>query len=223
MARMNWARARAWKPREEAFPRGRLGDPMGKLSRNPPGEGSQRRRAVLEVVHGSVPAPTPPGAVLRTSDTEQAGCHLAKATTAQVYCDGGCMPNPGTGGWGIVICSNVGQVELSGGERRTTNNRMELMGAIEALAALPHDCRCEIISDSRYLVDGITKWIMKWKRKSWTRNGEPIANCDLWRRLDALAAGRPIVWRWVRGHSGNPGNQRADRLAESGRLMAAAE
>jgi ribonuclease HI len=145
---------------------------------------------------------------------------LAGIKVCTVYCDGGCEPNPGQGGWGVVIeHGDDERVEFFGGEPDTTNNRMELMAAISALEALPVTCRVIVRSDSQYVVKGITEWINRWRAKGWRvkRGGTPVANVDLWRRLDRAAATRHVTWEWVRGHAGTDGNERADRLASCGR------
>ncbi|MCK4305427.1 MAG: ribonuclease HI [Candidatus Eisenbacteria sp.] len=127
--------------------------------------------------------------------------------------DGGANPNPGPGGWGVVLPDDR---ELCGGEAQTTNNRMELTGAIRLLEATEGSLRA--IGDSRYVIEGITNWIKKWRERSWlTVSGSPVENRDLWERLDQLAASRRIVWEHVRGHSGHPLNERCDRLCVKGR------
>jgi len=137
------------------------------------------------------------------------------------YTDGGCWGNPGPGGWGVVLGAiDGGRVlkarELSGGEARTTNNRMELTAAIEALQALERESRIRIVTDSTYVRDGITKWIHAWKRNGWkTSSKGKVKNVDLWQRLDALAQHHSVTWEWVKGHAGNPGNERADHLANA--------
>lgn len=160
----------------------------------------------------------PASAPLAPAVDQEAKAKLAGATTAVVHCDGSCAPNPGAGGWGCVISTNTGFVELCGGDRQTTNNRMELKGAIAALQVLPINCQCELVTDSKYLVDGATLWLFAWRRRKWVKKGSEIPNCDLWKALDALMAGRSISWRWVRGHSGISHNARADKLATAGRL-----
>ena len=135
--------------------------------------------------------------------------------TVTVYTDGGASPNPGPGGWGVVLLRPGAEpVELSGGEAQTTNNRMELTAAIRALEALAPDEAARLHVDSQYLRQGITSWLHAWVRRGWRRaDGKPVENEDLWRRLWVLAAGRTLDWRWVRGHAGNRWNERADRLA----------
>lgn len=143
----------------------------------------------------------------------------AIATGAIVaYADGGCSPNPGPGGWGVVIAALGGDVELSGAEPATTNNRMELTGAIEALAWFPEGAEVEMRCDSQYVVHAMTQWIKGWKRREWrTADGAPVKNLELFQRLDALAQRRKVRWTWVRGHSGDPRNERADRLVHEAR------
>ncbi len=133
----------------------------------------------------------------------------------RLYTDGGCRPNPGPGGWGAVILEPGRKPrELSGGEPATTNNRMELTAAIEALAALPEGSDVELVTDSQYLRQGITSWISGWRRRGWrTAAGDDVRNRDLWERLDAALARHQVSWRWVKGHAGDRWNERADQLA----------
>jgi ribonuclease HI len=136
-----------------------------------------------------------------------------------IYTDGACKGNPGPGGWGVYLKSGDFEKELWGGERVTTNNRMELMAVIEALTALKRPCKVALFLDSQYVRKGITEWIHGWKAKGWkTASKQPVKNADLWQRLDALVHGgvHQIEWHWVRGHAGDPGNERADALANRG-------
>ena len=134
-----------------------------------------------------------------------------------VHTDGACSGNPGPGGWAAILTFGDHEKELSGGEAHTTNNRMELMGAIAALEALKKTCTVELHTDSKYVHDGISKWIHGWKRNGWkTADKKPVKNADLWQRLDALRSLHRVDWRWVRGHAGDPGNERADALANKG-------
>jgi ribonuclease HI len=136
-----------------------------------------------------------------------------------IYTDGACKGNPGPGGWGALLRSGGAERELFGGERDTTNNRMELTAVIEALAALKRPCRVSLYLDSEYVRKGITEWLAGWKAKGWrTAARQPVKNVDLWQRLDALVreSGHQIDWHWVRGHTGDPGNERADALANRG-------
>jgi ribonuclease HI len=134
-----------------------------------------------------------------------------------IHTDGACSGNPGPGGWGAILEYNGTMRELFGGEPETTNNRMELTAAIEALRALKGSCIVELHTDSVYLRDGITKWIRGWKRNGWkTSAKKPVKNDDLWRALDALADAHQVEWRWVRGHAGHDLNERADELARQG-------
>lgn len=131
-----------------------------------------------------------------------------------IYTDGACKGNPGPGGWGVLLRYNGTAKELYGGEARTTNNRMELMAAIAALESLKRPCRVELISDSKYVLQGITEWLPNWKKRGWkTAAKTPVKNEDLWRRLDTAMSGHQIEWKWVKGHSGDQGNERADALA----------
>lgn len=137
----------------------------------------------------------------------------------EIYTDGACKGNPGPGGWGVLLRSGAVEKELFGGELGTTNNRMELMAVIEALSALKRPCEVMLFLDSEYVRKGITEWIHGWKARGWrTAAKQPVKNVELWQRLDALVtnAGHRIDWRWVRGHSGDPGNEHADALANRG-------
>ena len=140
-----------------------------------------------------------------------------------VYTDGACKGNPGPGGWGVWMVSGQHEKELWGGETLTTNNRMELMAVIQALSALKRRCSVVIYTDSQYVRKGITEWITGWKRKGWkTADNKPVKNADLWQRLELAAAEHQVDWRWVKGHSGDPGNERADGLANRGAAEAVA-
>lgn len=135
----------------------------------------------------------------------------------EIYTDGACSGNPGPGGWGALLRFDGNEKELKGGARETTNNRMEMTAAIEALSALKRRCRVRLHTDSTYLKDGITSWIHNWKRNGWkTAAKKPVKNEDLWRQLDALLADHEIEWHWVKGHAGHPENERADALARDG-------
>lgn len=137
-----------------------------------------------------------------------------------VYADGGCDPNPGPGGWGVVIMAPRGQIELCGGERATTNNRMELTAAIRALEQFKEGTAIEMRCDSQYVVKSVTEWMKGWKARGWRTATGAVKNVDLMQCLDALAAARDVRWTWVRGHAGEAGNERADRLAAQGRREA---
>lgn len=131
-----------------------------------------------------------------------------------VHSDGACHGNPGPGGWAAVLVSGPHRKELSGGVPATTNNRMELQAAIEALAVLKQSCDVEFHTDSNYLRDGITKWMHGWKRNGWRTQGkQPVKNEDLWRRLDEVVSAHTVKWHWVKGHAGDAGNERCDELA----------
>ena len=143
--------------------------------------------------------------------TELADVTLADVTMAT---DGACKGNPGPGGWGVVIRSGAHEKALSGGAPVTTNNRMELTAAIEGLNALKRPCHVHLMTDSRYVMDGLTKWLTGWQRNGWkTAARQPVKNADLWQALIAAAAPHRIRWEWVKGHAGHPENERADRLA----------
>jgi ribonuclease HI len=137
-------------------------------------------------------------------------------TRIEIWTDGACSGNPGPGGWGAVIRLPDGETELSGGENPTTNNRMELMGAISALEHLPEGARATLHTDSQYVKNGLTQWIHGWKRNGWrTADKKPVKNEDLWRRLDDAARRHSVEWKWVKGHAGDPMNERADALARA--------
>jgi len=134
-----------------------------------------------------------------------------------VYTDGACRGNPGPGGWGAVLRYNGNERQLHGGETPTTNNRMELMAAIQALETLRESCAVQLHTDSTYVRQGITEWLPQWRRRNWkTADKKPVKNQDLWERLDTAARRHRIEWHWVKGHSGDPGNELADALANRG-------
>ncbi len=138
-------------------------------------------------------------------------------TEVVIYADGACRGNPGPGGWGVWLKTGEHEKELFGGDKLTTNNRMELTAVIQALAALKRRCKVTVFTDSEYVRNGITSWIHGWKQHGWrTANRKPVKNAELWMRLDALNAAHEVHWRWVKGHSGDPGNERADALAHRG-------
>lgn len=137
--------------------------------------------------------------------------------TVEMWTDGACKGNPGVGGWGALLRAGSHERELFGGEELTTNNRMELTAVIEALRALNTPCRVTLHVDSQYVMQGVTKWIAGWKRNNWrTADKKPVKNQDLWQELDAEVARHAISWQWVKGHAGDPGNERADQLANKG-------
>ena len=134
-----------------------------------------------------------------------------------IYTDGACSGNPGPGGWGAILMSGEHRKELSGGEELTTNNKMELTAAIEALAALKRSSKVELHTDSTYVQNGIKTWIHGWKRNGWrTADKKPVKNAELWQRLDELRTHHDVEWHWVKGHAGHPENERADELAREG-------
>jgi ribonuclease HI len=138
-------------------------------------------------------------------------------TPVTIYTDGACSGNPGPGGWGAILTFGVTEKELFGGDKATTNNRMELMGAIAALESLTRPCPVVLYTDSQYVQKGIKEWIHGWKKRGWKKaDGKPVINADLWQRLDTAAKPHKVDWRWVRGHSGDPMNERADGLARKG-------
>ena len=135
----------------------------------------------------------------------------------EIFTDGACRGNPGPGGWGALLRFGNEEKQLYGGERQTTNNRMELLAAIRALEALKRPCRVVLTTDSQYVRQGITEWIGNWKKRGWkTASKQPVKNADLWQELDAQAARHDIDWRWVKGHSGHRENDLADDLANRG-------
>jgi ribonuclease HI len=142
----------------------------------------------------------------------------AAGKIVEIYTDGACRGNPGPGGWGAVLRYGDREKEISGGDaEKTTNNRMELMAAIMALEALTRPATVRVHTDSEYLRNGITRWVDRWKRNGWmTTEKQPVKNAELWQRLDAAGARHQVTWHWVRGHAGDPGNERADALANRG-------
>ena len=141
---------------------------------------------------------------------------MTELPLVEIATDGACKGNPGPGGWGALLRFGDKERELSGGEPVTTNNRMELKAAIEALNALTRPCRVTLSTDSRYVMDGLTKWIKGWQRNGWkTADRKPVKNAELWQDLIDAAAPHRIEWRWVKGHAGHADNERADRLASS--------
>ncbi len=141
-------------------------------------------------------------------ETEEGGARV------RIYTDGACSGNPGPGGWGAILLYNGTEREISGGEAHTTNNRMELLAAIEALEALKRPCRVDLFTDSQYLRQGVTAWIHNWKARGWlTADRKPVKNEDLWRRIDAARQRHAVEWHWVKGHASDPLNNRVDALA----------
>jgi ribonuclease HI len=137
--------------------------------------------------------------------------------TVTIYTDGACRGNPGPGGWGAYLVARGVERELWGGEAATTNNRMELTAAIRALACLKRSCQVELFTDSKYVMQGIGEWLPNWKRRGWkTADKKPVKNQDLWQALDEECQRHAITWHWVKGHAGDPGNERADALANRG-------
>lgn len=140
----------------------------------------------------------------------------------EIATDGACKGNPGPGGWGALIRHGTREKELSGGEALTTNNRMELMAAIQGLNALKKPCRVTLSTDSRYVMDGLTKWVRGWLKNGWkTADKKPVKNAELWQALIAAAEPHRVEWKWVKGHAGHPDNERADKLASDAALAVA--
>lgn len=141
---------------------------------------------------------------------------MAEPKLVQIFSDGSCLGNPGPGGYGVVLVHGEHRKELSCGYRSTTNNRMELLGAIVGLEALKQPCRVTLTSDSQYMRQGITQWIRNWKKNGWrTASKAPVKNADLWRRLEQAAERHEVTWKWVKGHAGHPENERCDILART--------
>ena len=137
--------------------------------------------------------------------------------TIELFTDGACKGNPGIGGWGALLRFGETEKRLHGGEKETTNNRMELMAVIQGLEALKEPCQVRITTDSKYVLQGMTEWLANWKRRNWqTAAKKPVLNADLWRRLDSVAASHELEWHWVKGHSGHRENEIADKLANLG-------
>lgn len=146
---------------------------------------------------------------------------MSELSHVEIATDGACKGNPGPGGWGVLIRMGSREKELSGGEKLTTNNRMELTAAIEGLNALKRPCRVTLSTDSRYVMDGLTKWIHGWRKNGWkTADKKPVKNADLWQKLIEAAAPHRVEWVWVKGHAGHPDNERADKLASDAALAA---
>jgi len=143
----------------------------------------------------------------------------AEYPLVEIWTDGACKGNPGRGGWGALLKFAHHEKTLFGGEAHTTNNRMEMMAVIEALRALKKPCRVVLHTDSTYVQKGMTEWIVGWKARQWRKSDKkPVLNADLWQLLDAMVGEHEVQWRWVRGHDGDPGNERADELANQGVL-----
>jgi ribonuclease HI len=147
---------------------------------------------------------------------------MTELSHVEIATDGACKGNPGPGGWGVLIRMGAREKELSGSEKLTTNNRMELMAAIEGLNALKRPCRVTLSTDSRYVMDGLTKWIHGWRKNGWkTSDKKPVKNADLWQALIDAAAPHRVEWVWLKGHAGHPDNERADKLASDAAYAAA--
>ncbi|WP_448658081.1 ribonuclease HI [Sphingomonas sp. CJ99] len=146
---------------------------------------------------------------------------MTELPLVEIATDGACKGNPGPGGWGVLLRFGDVEKELSGGQADTTNNRMELMAAISGLNALTRPCRVTLSTDSRYVMDGLTKWIHGWRRNGWkTADRKPVKNADLWQALLEAAAPHRVEWQWVKGHAGHPDNERADKLASDAAMAA---
>ncbi|OYY89761.1 MAG: ribonuclease HI [Sphingomonas sp. 28-66-16] len=146
---------------------------------------------------------------------------MSELAKVEIFTDGACKGNPGPGGWGAVLRMGDKEREIAGGEPLTTNNRMEMMAVVEALNALKRPCAVTLYTDSRYVMDGLTKWIKGWQRNGWrTADKKPVKNADLWQALLAAAKPHRIEWQWVKGHAGHPENERADALASAAAVAA---
>ena len=146
---------------------------------------------------------------------------MSELPKVEIFTDGACKGNPGPGGWGAVLRMGATEKELSGGEKLTTNNRMEMMAVVQALAALKRPCAVTLSTDSRYVMDGLTKWIHGWQKNGWkTADKKPVKNADLWQELLTAAKPHRIAWQWVKGHAGHPENERADKLASDAAIAA---
>lgn len=144
---------------------------------------------------------------------------MSELPQVEIFTDGACKGNPGPGGWGAVLRMGAAEKELSGGEPLTTNNRMEMKAVIEALGALNRPCEVTLSTDSRYVMDGLTKWVIGWQKNGWrTADKKAVKNADLWQAMLAAAKPHRITWQWVKGHAGHPENERADRLASDAAL-----
>jgi ribonuclease HI len=153
----------------------------------------------------------------RPEPADQVGPAGPAGPVVEIFTDGACMGNPGPGGWGAILRYGRREKEIYGGEPATTNNRMEIMAAIQGLESLSRPSRVRVYTDSVYLRNGITRWVPGWKRNGWkTRDNKPVKNVDLWTRLDTAARGHQVQWFWVKGHAGHPENERADELAGRG-------
>lgn len=142
---------------------------------------------------------------------------MSETDEVVIYTDGACKGNPGPGGWGALLIYKGAEKELWGGDPNTTNNRMELMAAIAGLIALTRPCSVKLVTDSQYVMKGIQEWLPNWKKRGWkTASKEPVKNADLWQKLDEEVNRHQVSWQWVRGHTGHPGNERADQLANRG-------
>ena len=184
---------------------------------------------VLDEIEALLPAPLPARSRAGEQMSLEEGAAPSSGKSASgkstpgadytVWCDGSCSPNPGPGGWGAIIDNGAERREISGASPSTTNNIMEMSAAIAALEAIPEGASVHITTDSRYLMDGITRWLAGWKKKGWRKsNGAPVLNRQYWEKLEALQKKRTLEWAWVRGHSGHPENERCDELANEARL-----
>ena len=191
-----------------ADPAVRLGEHAGRRAGHPQGP-----------ARVSPPPASPPRRVAGSARPVSGETAEAGPAEVEVWTDGGCKPNPGPGGWAVLLRFRGHERELSGGEPATTNNRMELTAAAEALEALTRPCRIALHTDSEYVRNGVTRWSTGWVRRNWrTAGGDPVANMDLWRRVLEAARRHEVSWHWVRGHAGNVDNDRVDRLATAARL-----
>jgi ribonuclease HI len=193
---MLFQRLNAWLACDSSRRAGKALHPCAKVHAKPLAQRCSKKRAQSRITSKSI---------MNTEDT------------VEIWTDGACKGNPGPGGWGVLLKRGSVEKTLYGGEPLTTNNRMEMMAVIEALRALTRPCKVTLHIDSQYVMKGMTEWIHGWKQRGWrTADKKPVKNADLWLLLDGLVTQHDITWRWVKGHAGDPGNERADLLANRG-------
>ena len=200
----------------------RLRHLLAALERDPlPPAVETKLKAALTAWERTQAAAAAPAAAPAASPPEAGPFPLTATAAVTIWCDGSCAPNPGPGGWGAILEQSGRRMEISGSAPASTNNIMEMTAAIEALRRTPEGAHAVVTTDSRYVMDGITKWVKGWKRRGWTKSdGKPVLNQGLWKELDALVQSRTVRWQWVEGHSGHPENERCDVLANAARRRA---